>query len=277
MPRAGPDPRWLAVTGTGSAAVPTRAAASVRSAVILAAGRGTRLAGHTGDRPKGFLKLGARTIIEESIGRLEQAGIDDVLIVTGHCAGHYETLAADRPGLVRTVHNPRFAESGSMYSLYCARTAIAGAFLLLESDLVYEPRALDCLLRSAEADAILLSGPTGAGDEVYVEAPGGRLRNMSKQRTELGSVAGELVGISRISPALYARMCGIAEQAFRSSLRYDYETDCLVAAAREQAIACLLVPDLVWGEIDDPSHLERVRTTVYPEVQRRSPVSADRP
>lgn len=247
---------------------------SVRSAVILAAGRGTRLAGHTGEYPKGFLKIGDRTIIEESIERLERAGIDDVLIVTGHAAVHYEMLAAQRPGLVRTVHNPRFAESGSMYSLHCARQAIAGDFLLLESDLVYEPRALSCLLGQAALDAILISGPTGAGDEVYVEAPEGSLVNMSKQRGKLGSVAGELVGISRISRGLYSRMCMIAERAFATSLHFDYETDCLVAAGRGQSIACLLVPDLLWGEIDDPAHLHRVRTSVYPEVLRRSAAAA---
>ena len=87
-------------------------ARAMRSAVILAAGRGTRLAGHVGDFPKGFLRLGELPIIEESIDRLVQAGIRDVLIVTGHCAAHYDDLARRRPGLVRTVHNPRFAESG---------------------------------------------------------------------------------------------------------------------------------------------------------------------
>ncbi|MBL8199330.1 MAG: phosphocholine cytidylyltransferase family protein [Chromatiales bacterium] len=250
----------------------------MKSAVILAAGRGTRLAGHVGDFPKGFLRLGERPIIEESIDRLVQAGVRDVLVVTGHCAAHYDDLAARRPGLVRTVHNPRFAESGSMYSLYCARAAVSGPFLLLESDLVYEPRALTHLLEHPAADAILLSGPTRAGDEVYVECRDGNLVDMSKDRAALGpGVAGELVGISKISAALYARMCGIAERAFATSLRYDYETDCLVAAGREQPIACPVVPDLVWGEIDDPSHLARARDTVYPEVRRRTEAALRQP
>jgi len=250
---------------------------AITSAVILAAGRGTRLAGHVDGHPKGFLKLGSRPIIEESIDRLAMAGIRDVLIVTGHCAGHYEDLACRRSGLVRTVHNPHFADSGSMYSLYCARSELGGAFLLLESDLVYEPRALTCLLDHVAPDAILLSGPTGAGDEVYVEVRDGKLLDMSKRRDALGpGVAGELVGISKISGALYARMCSIAESAFASSLKYDYETDCLVAASREEGIDCLVVPDLVWGEIDDASHLARVRGNIYPEVCRRTEVAASR-
>ena len=245
--------------------------AAVAHAVILAAGRGTRLAGHIGEYPKGFLQLGGLPIVEESIDRLVRVGIRDVLIVTGHCASHYEGFARCRAGLVRTVHNPRYADSGSMYSLFCARAVATGPFLLLESDLVYEPRALTHLLACEAADAILLSGPTGAGDEVYVECRDGNLKNMSKRREALGpGVTGELVGISKISAGLYTRMCAIAERAFATSLKYDYETDCLVAAGHEQQIACPVISDLVWGEIDDPSHLARVRETVYPEIQRRA-------
>ncbi|MBL8224912.1 MAG: phosphocholine cytidylyltransferase family protein [Chromatiales bacterium] len=246
------------------------AGSGIDTAVILAAGRGTRLAGEVADRPKGFLAVGERPIVEESIGRLQAAGIRRVVIVTGHLADHYDRLAARLGPAVTTVHNPDYAASGSMYSLYCARDQVAGDFLLLESDLVYEPRAITTLLAHPGPDAILLSGPTGAGDEVWVETDAtGCLVGMSKRRAALGSVAGELVGISRISASLYGTMQAIAARAFATSLRYDYETDCLVAAARERAIPCPVVPDLVWGEIDDPAHLRRVREQVYPAVSGR--------
>jgi 2-aminoethylphosphonate-pyruvate transaminase len=115
---------------------------------------------------------------------------------------------------------------------------------------------------------VLASGPTGAGDEVWVEAEQGHITGMSKDRGQLGPVAGELVGISRISALLFARMLRLAEAAFERSLQVSYETDALVAGAREQPIACVLVPDLVWGEIDDAAHLARVRARVYPVVAR---------
>lgn len=240
------------------------------TAVILAAGRGTRLAGEVRDVPKGFLRLGTQPIIEESIARLADAGVRDVVVVTGHLASFYDDLARRNP-LVRTVHNPRFAESGSMYSLWCAREAVQGPFLLLESDLVYEPRALTHLLGQPGDDGILLSGPTQAGDEVYVATRDGCLLAMSKDRAALGArVTGELVGISRVSPGLFATMIQLADRAFATSLRYDYETDCLVAAGRERCIPCPLLPDLVWSEIDDPAHLARARDRIYPEILRRA-------
>ena len=244
----------------------------IDTAVILAAGMGTRLSGELDDRPKGFLRIGDRPIIEESIHSLAGAGIRNVIIVTGHHAEFYESLDVDLGASVRTVHNPRYAESGSMYSLYCARHALHDAFLLLESDLIYEPRALTELLAHSADDAILLSGPTGAGDEVFVATHEGCLAGMSKDAGSLGGahkIAGELVGISKISASLFRIMVRVAERAFTDSLDYDYETDCLVAAAAERRIACPVVPDLVWAEIDDPGHLARARETVYPEIRRR--------
>ncbi len=236
-----------------------------------------RLAGELSDRPKGFIRIGAQPIVEESIERLQAAGIEDVIVVTGHLAQQYEELARRRAGLVQTVHNGRFADSGSMFSLYCARERIREPFLLLESDLVYEPRALTTLLEGPAGDAILLSGPTGAGDEVFVATRSGFLAGMSKRRADLaGEVTGELVGITRVSPGLFALMCRIAAAAFERTLMFDYETDCLVAAGRERPIACPLVPDLLWGEIDDPAQLARVRDRVYPQLQRARSVAPPR-
>lgn len=242
----------------------------IRTAVILAAGRGTRLAGEVSDRPKGLLRIGERPIVEESIANLRDAGIEDVVIVTGHLADQYEAFAGSLRGIVRTVHNARFADSGSMYSLYQARGAVTGPILLLESDIVYEPRALAMLLDGAEEDAILVSGPTGAGDEVYVAVADGRLAGMSKRRAGLtGTIAGELVGITRVSAGLLELMYSLAAEAFERTLMVDYETDCLVEAGRRRRIACPVVPDLVWGEIDDAAQLARVRDRVWPELQRR--------
>jgi len=240
---------------------------AIRTAVILAAGRGTRLAAAWRERPKGFLTLGREPIVLESIHRLVAHGIDDVVIVTGHAAADYAELARQRPRLIRTVHNERYADSGSLYSLDRALALTGGPFLLLESDLVYEPRALAVLLAHPAADAVLLSGPTGAGDEVFVATREQRLLDLSKDRARLPApAAGELVGISRISAELATLLHRIAARTFTRTLQADYETDGLVAAARERPIACPLVPDLLWGEIDDARHLQRVRTAIYPAV-----------
>lgn len=240
-------------------------------AVILAAGQGTRLRDVVSEGPKGFLRLGDKPIVQESLEQLLVAGMDEVVIVTGYSSGHYEALASRYRGKVRTVHNKEFAVSGSMYSLYQARDVIKGPFLLLESDLVYEPRALRVLIEHPASEAILMSGPTNAGDEVYVATRDGFLAGMSKDPDELdGDIAGELVGISKISERLFSKMLDISETAFETSLKYDYETDALVAAGKELPIPCLLINDLIWAEIDDPQHLRRAREDIYPKIRHAS-------
>lgn len=236
-------------------------------AVILAAGRGTRLRSIVQDMPKGLLTIGGQSLVEHSVSRLRKAGIDEIVIVTGYCAEQYENYASGHHGLVRTVHNPKYADSGSMYSLYCARNAAKPPFLLLESDLIYEQRALTTLLEDPAAEAILLSGETSAGDEVFVSTNEGMLQSMSKDPASLsGPITGELVGITKISGRLFDQMIRVSEKAFENSLHVDYETDCLVAASDEVSIRCPLVSDLLWAEIDDESHFQRARNTIYPAI-----------
>lgn len=138
--------------------------------------------------------------------------------------------------------------------------------LLLESDLIYQQRALDEVLQVAQKDVVLMSGLTHSGDEVWIEAPGGNLRKMSKNSKEVGHIDGELVGICKISQALYWSMCTDAAAAFEKNPKYCYETDCLVSVARNYPIYCHRVDHLIWSEIDDATHLRRARDQVYPQL-----------
>jgi 2-aminoethylphosphonate-pyruvate transaminase len=169
------------------------------TSVILAAGSGVRLGEDGKLIPKGFVEVDGAALVERSIRRLVSAGMERVVIVTGHRAHHYDSLAKKHRGLVETLHNPLHASSGTMQSLYCARERVDGDFLLLESDLLYEQRALTATLGSGHADVVLTTGFSDVGDEVWVDAPGGRLRAMSKERADLREISGVLVGICKIS------------------------------------------------------------------------------
>jgi len=241
---------------------------AIRTAIILAAGMGLRLEERGKLMPKGCMCLGEKSIVEESILRLLAIGIERIVIVTGHLAERYKPLQDRYRQTIQLVHNPHFADSGSMYSLYCARLCVDEAFLLLESDLVYERRALTACLECPGDNAVLLSGLTKTSDECFVETRGGCLVAISKNRESLGAeVPGEMVGICKISRALFSVMLDTAERSFHTTRHVDYETDCLVAAAKVMPISCPLAEDLVWCEIDDETHLARARNEIYPVVR----------
>ena len=241
---------------------------SIEQALILAAGRGARMGPRGQDIPKGFIEIGGEILITRSLSLLARAGVRRATIVTGYLAERYDRLAPV-PGIeVSTLHNPLFAEKGSFESLRVGLGAMRGAFLLLESDIIYEPRALHTVLSSGHDSVILTSGPTGAGDEVYVWADenGGvaRFRGMSKQRaTHADAPFGELVGISKISAELARQLIIHAGEAQPTA---DYGS-AVVRAAGGNPIACLRVDDLLWGEIDDEAMLARVETKLWPRLK----------
>lgn len=220
--------------------------------------------------PKGCLRLGKRSILEESISRLLAEGIERIVIVTGHLKEQFEPLEDRYPQTVQLVHNPHFADSGTMYSLYCARHHIDADFLLLEADIVYERRALATCLKSPDDNVVVLAGFSNTHDECFVETRNGRLVGISKDRRSLGSeVTGEMIGICKISHALFSVMLDTADDRFRETRHLDYEMDWLVSAARHVFISCLVIEDLMWCEIDDQAHLIYALNEVYPGVRQR--------
>lgn len=242
----------------------------IRTAVILAAGMGIRLNDWGRNMPKGCMRLGEKSIVEESVLRLLALGIKRIVIVTGHLAEKYKPLQDRYPETIRFAHNPHYADSGSMYSLYCARHCIDESFLLLESDIVYEQRALTSCLEHPDDNILLLAGFSNSSDECFVETRNGRLTRISKDRDSLGTeVRGELVGISKISLPLFSVMLKTAEDRFRSTRHMDYETECLVAAAQTVPVSCPVVEDLIWCEIDDETHLIRANEVIYPLVRAK--------
>ena len=249
----------------------------VRLAVILGAGMGVRLKEIGREAPKGFLRLGERPIVAESVERLLSSGIERIVIATGHHREFYDELARAHAGRITTVHNARYADSGSLYSLWCAREHLDEDFLLLESDLIFERRALREALDHPSRDCLLVSEPTGARDEVWVEARDGQLVDMSKNRARLGpAILGELVGITKVSQPFFRAMLTVGERLFRETLKVDYELEGLVQAARIVPMPCHVVPGLVWAEIDDLHHLERARATIYPRLLAADALEAPR-
>ncbi|MCZ6667687.1 MAG: phosphocholine cytidylyltransferase family protein [Gammaproteobacteria bacterium] len=248
----------------------------LRVAVILAAGMGERLETLGKTIPKGFLRLGKRPIIEESIDNLLDAGIRQIIIVTGHHFEYYERLKESYSGIIKTIHNSLYARSGSMYSLYCAKDWLMEDFLLLESDIVYEARAVSRLLQFPTDNAVLLSGPTYSGDEVYVATKGIRIVGMSKDPNKFNAyIAGELVGITKVSQLLFKEMIVEAEIQFNRTLQVAYETDCLSAVSARFPLYHCLVSDLIWSEIDTPSDMRHTQDTVYPAIINQAQVSGN--
>lgn len=238
------------------------------TAVILAAGTGSRLSGFTEEKPKGFLSIGGKSLIERSVLKLIEAGINKIFIGTGFLSKYYEDFSKKIPQ-IKCVKNEKFVNSGSMYTLYNMKDLIEEDFLLLESDLLYEEKGLKILMEDARDNVILASGRTGSTDEVYIETEkDGKLVKLSKDKSKLKSADSELVGITKISYSFFMKMCGYFKEKFKKSLKFHYE-HILNDLAGSENIYVKKIEDYVWCEIDNEYHYKRAVEIVYPKLKKR--------
>jgi choline kinase len=125
---------------------------SVTTALLLAAGTGSRLRPLTLNAPKCLTEVGGQPILGRLVDNLRAQGIKRLVVVTGyldHCIREF--LDKNATGLqVDYVFNPVYQTTNNIYSLWLARAAIRESFVLIESDLVFEEAMLKDMLSSSD-------------------------------------------------------------------------------------------------------------------------------
>ncbi len=238
----------------------------IAQAVIMAGGLGSRLGERTKEMPKGFLEIGGMPIVEQSVRKLIAAGVEEIIIGTGHCKEYYEELAKRYP-CITLAHNARYAETGSMGTLAACAGCVRGDFLLLESDLLYDGIGLNVLINEPRRNVILSSGRTGSGDEVYLEVDSGlNLVRHSKRKEELGSVYSELVGITKLSKRTLDLMVAFMDAHLGDIPKMEYEVAMSGVSSGGNPIGVRKIEYYAWCEIDDENHLRRAIQDVFPRI-----------
>lgn len=238
--------------------------------VILAAGRGTRLRGALGGKPKGFLPFRETTFVERAIDLLAAAGVARTVIVTGHQRDFYDSFALRRGPHVETVHNPEYAEKGSAQSLLVALEVISGSIVVMDADIVYEARAIDRILDPAVGSGVLLSDITGSTDDnlAWTRSVEGGMAvvHISKDRTTMDRPPdGEHVGIVKLSPELVRDLRDVSPDMIAKEPLVAYE-QCLTPLLQFHHVLPVSIPDLIWTEVDDMQMWDRANAKVFPRL-----------
>lgn len=124
-------------------------APKITTALLLAAGTGTRLQPMTLDAPKCLTELGGIPLLERLVNNLRAQGFERLVVVIGHLGDRIQEFLKQhvRDMQVDYVFNPDYKTTNNIYSLWLARKQIREPFLLVESDLVFETWMLDDMLQ----------------------------------------------------------------------------------------------------------------------------------
>ena len=181
-------------------------------AIVLAAGLGTRMRPYNGHIPKPLVEVGGKSLIDYSLDRLADAGVESVVVNVHHLADILERHLAPRQRPQIVISDERGELLGTGGGIAKALPKLGDApFFLVNSDTVwldgvrpnftrmaeaFDPQTMDVLLLLAATTSSI--GYSGRGD--FAMLPDGRLR----RRRENEVVPFVYAGAAVLSPALFA-------------------------------------------------------------------------
>lgn len=237
-------------------------------AIILAAGKGTRLNG-VDLKPKCLFEVGGRTLLDRQLAAVAACGINDVSLVLGFEA---ERIRRRCPPNVSFVINSRFEETSSLFSLWLAREHLADGFVVLNCDVLFHPQLLTRLLSAPFADALLVDlvdkQNNQLGDEeMKVKIEDGRVVDIRKDLAP-AEADGENVGVVKFSADGAKRLI---EEMNSLISRGGGERDWAPRAFRDYALRyplhAISTEDFPWIEIDFPADYQRAQEEILPRIE----------
>ena len=183
-------------------------------AIILAAGMASRLRPLTLHTPKSLLTIDGKSLLQRSMDALIQNGIKDFVIVTGYLHEKIEAFVKEQYAdtiSVKFIYNNVYDSTNNIYSLWLARPEAEGEdFLLLDSDLLYDPQIITEVMANKAANVLtLIKHDRGEEEMKVVTDADGVIKEISKTCNP-SDAAGESLGIEKIgkeySAALYKEL-----------------------------------------------------------------------
>lgn len=233
--------------------------------VILAAGKGARLNGTIGDKPKCLLRIGGRTLIERHIDTLRAAGLDDVVVVVGCQADLVRRTCGPR---VTYVENPRFAQTNSLYSLWLARTLLRDGFVVMNCDVLFHPQLLTDLVTARYEDALLIGYDEGpfSDEEMKIKTRCGRVVEIAKT-LDAAEADGENLGIVKFGADGASLLVELLDQRVAAGGLRDWAPRAFAEFARRRPLHVIGTRGYPWTEIDFPEDYERAIAEVLPAIE----------
>ncbi|HET9491943.1 MAG TPA: phosphocholine cytidylyltransferase family protein [Methylomirabilota bacterium] len=240
-------------------------------AIILAAGVARRLAPLTDRTHKCVLPVGERPLLTRMLVALESVGVEETVLIVGHCADQVREVAGRRTGRmpVRYVDNPLYTK-GSALSLQTARAHLLEPALVMDADVLFPREFLRRLLAAPAPSAFLIDrGFRDTGEEVKLYTRGDRVIALGKKVVpDAWDVVGEGVGFFKCGAEAGPDLVCLLDRVIAESDGLAEYEDALNLLVQRRHIGWADVTGLPWTEIDFAEDLRRARDEVLSKILR---------
>ena len=231
-------------------------------AIILAAGRGSRMQALTANRPKCLIKLRGKTLLQRQIDALRAAGVVEIGIVTG-----YRKEELIDYGLTQ-FHNSRWNKTNMVSSLACAERWLEdGPCIVSYSDIFYHSSAVDMLMKLSSPIAItydpnwLILWKERFEDpltdaETFLINEDQLLLEIGRKPDDFSKIQGQFMGLIRLMPKGWSEIVRIREglnSSTRDKMDFTETLQKIIEMGRVPVRAIAI--ESPWGEVDTESDL----------------------
>ena len=193
----------------------------IKNALILAAGKGTRMWPLSENTPKPLLPLGGLPIIERQIQELKKVGVENLYILIGYRMKEISDYLKERELDVKITYIVQEQQKGTGHAVNQAKGKIKGSFYCLNGDIVINAENLERLGNNEDKLTMMVTKVADGSNFGVVESKNGYLVSIIEK-----GISGECVinaGIFLFNEKIFTAIDGIDK-----SIRGEYElTDAL--------------------------------------------------
>ncbi|HVK71767.1 MAG TPA: phosphocholine cytidylyltransferase family protein [Kofleriaceae bacterium] len=238
------------------------------TAVVLAAGVGSRMGSHTADQPKCLLEVApGHTVLGLQLERLFETGrVARVAVVTGYRHDLIEAYVERHPyrRAIDLEHNPFYDVSNNLHSLWLARRRLAHGGLIVNGDDLFHPALLARALAAPGDVVVTINRKDGYDpDDMKVRLDGDRLRRIGKD-LPLAETDGEAIGVIRVSPTGARWIADALDEMVRAGDRKVFYLRAIQRVVDDGLpVHVADITPIPWAEIDEPRDLAAVRARAH--------------
>lgn len=233
-------------------------------AIILAAGRGSRMGNFTDERPKCLASVDSKPLLQWQLDALRAAGLTDIAIVTGYCRDKLPLT-----GLTE-FHNARWAETNMVSSLECAASWLASDECIVSyADLFYTADPIKALI-SAPPSPIALTydpdwrklwekrfgNPLDDAETFRLHSDRHTLAEIGQKPQRVEDVEGQYMGLLRFSPPGWQAVTALRASLPAAQRDRMHMTGTLQALIESSSVNIQAIASRTrWGEVDTQEDL----------------------
>ena len=241
----------------------------ITTALLLAAGTGSRLFPLTRYSPKCLTLVNEKSILERLVIGLKKKGFKRLVIVTGYqevCIKEFlGTISGNMT--IEYVYSPLYRTTNNIYSLWMARNIINEPFVLVESDLVFDVSQFDNMI-FPDRIAIAPMAPWMNGSSVLINQFNIVKNFVNSNSIHLGEIIYKTVNIYSLSLSTWhAIIERLNEYIAANNVNCYYETVFgEMIANGNLSLQTVLFDNKLWYEIDTIEDLVKAEKLFPAEI-----------